>query len=102
MEEPDYITQTPVEFLPQLSEQERCWTGEQFDSFRFRRAREEYVATYGALKLERNIDKRPQILRRWKEFLASLGKDGRNNAIDGDTWRAPLRVIADVRWAKGG
>jgi hypothetical protein len=77
MEEPDYITQTPVEFLPQLSEQERCWIGEQFDSFRFRRAREEYVATYGALKLERNIDKRPQILRRWKEFLASLGKDGR-------------------------
>jgi hypothetical protein len=44
MEEPDYITQTPVEFLPQLSEQERCWIGEQFDSFRFRQAREEISA----------------------------------------------------------
>ena len=74
MEQPDYITQTPAEFLPQLSEQERSWIGEQFDSFRFRRAREEYVATYGALKLERNIDNRRQILRRWNEFLVSSAK----------------------------
>jgi len=74
MEQPDYITQTPAEFLPQLSEQERSWIGKQFDSFPFRRAREEYVATYGALKLERNIDNRRQILRRWNEFLASSAK----------------------------
>ena len=77
MEEPDYITEAPPDFLPQLSEQERSWIGEQFNSFRFRRAREEYIATYGALKREKDIDKRRQILRRWNEFLASSA------AIDG-------------------
>ncbi len=77
MEQPDYITQAPPDFLPQLSEQERSWVGEQFDSFRFRRAREEYIATYGALKYEKNVDKRRQILRRWNEFLVSSA------AIDG-------------------
>ena len=71
MEHPDYITQAPKEFLPQLSEQERAWITEQFDSFRFRRVREEYVTTYSALKGEKNVDKRRQILRRWNEFLAS-------------------------------
>jgi len=70
MEEPDYITQAPPDFLPQLLEQERSWIGEQFDSFRFRRVREEYIATYRALKYEKNVDKRRQILRRWNEFLA--------------------------------
>lgn len=74
MVESDYVSETPAELLPQLSVQERFWIGEQFDSFRFRRAREKYVATYGALKLERNIDNRRQILRRWKEFLASSAK----------------------------
>lgn len=74
MEEPDYITQAPPDFLPQLSEQERSWIGEQFDSFRFRRAREEYVATYRALKYEKNVDNRRKILRRWNEFLASSAK----------------------------
>lgn len=72
MEEPDYITQAPPDFLPQLSEQERSWIGEQFNSFRFRRAREEYIATYGALKHEKNVDKRRQILRRWNEFVVSV------------------------------
>ena len=71
MEQPDYITQAPPDFLPQLSEEERSWIGEQFDSFRFRRAREEYVATYHALKYEKNVESRRQILRRWNEFLAS-------------------------------
>jgi tetratricopeptide (TPR) repeat protein len=71
MEHPDYITQVPNELLPQLSEQERAWIAEQFDSFRFRRVREEYVATYRALKDEKNIDKRRQILRRWNDFLAT-------------------------------
>mgnify|MGYP001568005796 CR=1 FL=1 len=71
MEQPEYITQAPPDFLPQLSEEERSWIGEQFDSFRFRRAREEYVATYRALKYEKNVDSRRQILRRWNEFLAS-------------------------------
>ena len=46
MEQPDYIIQAPPDFLPQLSKQERSWIAEQFDSFRFRRFREEYVATY--------------------------------------------------------
>ena len=77
--QPDYITQTPAELLPQLSEQERFWIEEQFDSFCFRRAREAYVATYGALKLESNTDKRRRILGRWNEFWASSAK------IDGDT-----------------
>ena len=74
MEQPDYITQAPPDFLPQLSEQERSWIGEQFDSFSFRRAREEYVATYRALKYEKNVDNRQQILTRWNEFLASSAK----------------------------
>ena len=77
MEEPDYITEAPPDFLPHLSEQERSWIGEQLETFRFRRAREEYIATYGALKHEKDIDKRRQILRRWNEFLA------RSAAIDG-------------------
>jgi len=70
MEQPDYIIQAPSEFLPQLSEQEHSWIAEQFDSFRFRRAREEYVSTYRALKCEKNVDNRRQILRRWNAFLA--------------------------------
>ncbi len=74
MEQPDYITKTLAECLLQLSEQERSWIGEQFDSFRFRRARDEYVATYGALNLERNIDNRRQILKRWNELLARSAK----------------------------
>jgi len=71
MEHPDYVTEVPKELLPQLSEQERVWITEQFDSFRFRRVREEYIATYSALKYEKNVDKRRQILRRWNEFLAT-------------------------------
>jgi hypothetical protein len=44
---------------------------------RFRRAREEYVATYRALKYEKNVDNRRQGLRRWNEFLAqSVTIDG--------------------------
>lgn len=77
MEQPDYITQAPPDFLPELSDQERSWIEEQFDSFRFRRARDEYVATYRALKHEKNVDKRREILRRWNEFLSSSA------AIDG-------------------
>lgn len=74
MEQPDYITQAPPDFLPQLSQQERSWIGEQFDSFRFRRAREEYIATYRALKYERKVDNRQRILSRWYEFLANSAK----------------------------
>jgi hypothetical protein len=75
MEEPDYIAEIPAEFLPHLSERERSWIAEQFDSFCFRRARQEYVATYHALKNERNVDNRMQILRRWDKFLAALEKN---------------------------
>lgn len=74
MEQPDYVTQTPPDLLPHLSEPERSWIAEQFDSFRFRRVREEYIATYRALKYESSVDGRRRILRRWDEFLASSVK----------------------------
>ena len=32
MEQPDYLTQAPPDFLLQRSEQERSWIAEQFDS----------------------------------------------------------------------
>jgi hypothetical protein len=69
-EQPDYLAGVPGEFVPELTDQERSWVKEQLDSFRFRRVRDEYVSTYRALKGERNIDKRRDILRRWNEFWA--------------------------------
>ncbi len=77
MQEPEYITQAPPDLLPRLSEQERSWIEQNLNSFRFRRTREEYIATYGALKNEKNIDRRREILARWRDFLV------RAPAIDG-------------------
>jgi hypothetical protein len=73
-EQPDYLAEVPEEFVPELTDQERSWVKEQLDSFRFRRVRDEYVSTYRALKDERNIDKRRDILRRWNEFWAGYAR----------------------------
>jgi len=67
-EEPDYLEEIPEEFVPELADHERAWIRKQLDSFRFRRVKDEYISTYHALKDERNIDKRHDILRRWNEF----------------------------------
>ena len=69
-EQPDYLTEVPEDLVPEISDQERSWIEEQLVSFRFRRVKDEYVSTYHALKGERNIDKRREILRRWNEFWA--------------------------------
>lgn len=73
--QPEYVSEVPTEFLPDLSEQERLWIKGQLDSFRFRRVKDEYVSTYRALKGEKNIDKRRDILRRWDEFWADAAKE---------------------------
>ena len=70
-QDPSYPPGIPEEFIPELSEEERSWIKEQLGSFRFRRVLEEYVATYGALKSERNFERRRHILTRWDEFLAN-------------------------------
>lgn len=69
-EHPDYLSEVPEEFLPELSEAESSWIKERLDSLQFRRVKDEYISTHHALKSEQNIDKRRNILRRWGEFWA--------------------------------
>ena len=65
-----YFAEIPAEYIPELSAEERSWIKSQLESFRFRRVLDENVSTYRALKTEKNVEKRRQILRQWHEFLA--------------------------------
>lgn len=68
---PDYMALMPEERLPRLSQAERSWITGQLESPIFQRVLEEYVSTYHALKFEKDIERRREILRRWDEFLSS-------------------------------
>lgn len=68
----DYVTDTPEEFVPSLTDQEHSWIQAQLESNRFCRVRDEYISTYRALKSERSVDKRGEILRHWDEFWAQI------------------------------
>lgn len=70
-EYPDYLDYVPEEFLSDVSESEKNWFREQYESQRFRVIRNEYVSTYRALKYEKDVEKRTLILRRWHGFLSS-------------------------------
>ncbi|MGA9117386.1 MAG: hypothetical protein WB626_11465 [Bacteroidota bacterium] len=67
---PGYMTETPGEFVPVLSEEERAWIAGELETDRFRRVKAEYVSTFGALKHERDIKARRAILDRWNKFWA--------------------------------
>jgi hypothetical protein len=73
MVERDYLAEVPDELVPSLTGQEQNWISSQLESLRFRHVQEEYVATYRALKDEKDIDKRRNILRRWNKFWKGRG-----------------------------
>lgn len=75
-DEPEYLSRVSPEFLPQLSEDERSWIGQQLESVLFRRVKDECVSTHHALLTEKNVERRSAILRRWDKFLADATASG--------------------------
>ena len=75
-DQPEYLSQVSPEFLPQPSEDERSWIGEQLERVLFRRVKDEYVSTHHALLTEKNVEKRSAILRRWDKFWADATASG--------------------------
>jgi hypothetical protein len=70
LEMPAYADSIPPELRPELSAEECSWIKEQLESFRFRRVVDEYVATYRALKDEREVGKRTRIVNGWYAFVS--------------------------------
>jgi len=68
-ENPDYLHKVPEEMLPNFTTEECLWVQKMIESFKFQRVLKKYIATFHALKYEKNIGKRRAILNRWYSFL---------------------------------
>ena len=68
-ESPDYLHELPEELLPTFTTEEYYWIQKMIVSFTFQRVFKEYIATFHALKYEKEIGKRKAILNSWYSFL---------------------------------
>jgi tetratricopeptide (TPR) repeat protein len=66
--QPEYILELQKEMLPQLTEDENNWIRKKIQSLEVRRIIKEYIATYKALKNQKDIKKRSVILDKWRAF----------------------------------
>lgn len=68
-ESPDYLHELPEEMLPTFTTEEYFWVQKMIVSFTFQRVLKEYIATFHALKYEKEMGKRKAILNSWYSFL---------------------------------
>ena len=83
-EDPDYLFEIPEDMLPTLSEEERLWTQKMIESITFQRVLKEYIATFHALKYEKEVIKRTVILDNWYGFLEKALRQSANISFEGD------------------
>jgi len=65
---PDYVYELPEEMLPTFTEDENIWIRMKIQSQTVQMIINEYIATYKALKNQKDIKKRKAILDNWRYF----------------------------------
>ena len=83
-ENPDYLYEIPEDMLPTFTEEERLWIQKMIESFTFQRVLKEYIATFHALKYEKEIRKRTVILDNWYSFIENALRQSANISFEGD------------------
>jgi len=66
-EGPEYLNMFADE-LAELTQEEKSWIQNEYESKAFRALRSEYVAVFGELLDERDVSRRTSLLNRWRKF----------------------------------